>query len=539
MPRTPVSPRFSFFFFLMIRRPPRSTLFPYTTLFRSRVPADRAGPRRGFLPRPRAALRPAAPRAARRHRAVLGRRRGLHGGRAGAVPERPARRARRRAAGAVGRPARADRRRGGRPSPPPRRGAPGDVARPAAVRRAHLGSGGERLRTELTADGGAVGVQAAFRRGRGRGGARSRGGGARAHRPGDGGGGRAPRLQRVELAALRRRARTGRRWPAVQLRDARAPGRGFGRRRGARPGARRARPRLPRAGRGGAGPASSEGRGGGARRPGRRAARDARPRNRGDPLAHRAGRQGARGGGRVVGPESAGPRVGRRAQRPVDRRVARLPRDAARPGRDTGGGRVGATRAAPRNRRAAGRDPAARRIPCGPATPLFTLNGLFRGQWRRRLEPDGTLFAYAMNNYWHTNYAARQGGEFACRFRLSILPPGGDPAEPVRRGWAACDPLYVSGRYENAAAGPLITKDAALFVGDKGAMVVGAKPADDATGAIVKLLDVAGAGRAAGGGAPPPTVPAARPAPPREVNTGAGPPAPAGRAAGRPAAGGR
>src|SRR2546421_7184702 len=31
---------FSFiFFFLMIRRPPRSTLFPYTTLFRSRNPA--------------------------------------------------------------------------------------------------------------------------------------------------------------------------------------------------------------------------------------------------------------------------------------------------------------------------------------------------------------------------------------------------------------------------------------------------------------------------------------------------------------------
>src|SRR2546429_238565 len=28
--------RLLFFFFLMIRRPPRSTLFPYTTLFRSR-----------------------------------------------------------------------------------------------------------------------------------------------------------------------------------------------------------------------------------------------------------------------------------------------------------------------------------------------------------------------------------------------------------------------------------------------------------------------------------------------------------------------
>src|SRR2546430_4148987 len=32
----PIEPNsISFFFFLMIRRPPRSTLFPYTTLFRS------------------------------------------------------------------------------------------------------------------------------------------------------------------------------------------------------------------------------------------------------------------------------------------------------------------------------------------------------------------------------------------------------------------------------------------------------------------------------------------------------------------------
>src|SRR5258706_12628530 len=31
----------SFFFFLMIRRPPRSTLFPYTTLFRSRYQVER------------------------------------------------------------------------------------------------------------------------------------------------------------------------------------------------------------------------------------------------------------------------------------------------------------------------------------------------------------------------------------------------------------------------------------------------------------------------------------------------------------------
>src|SRR5258707_4327261 len=34
-PMSPPIPSKWFFFFLMIRRPPRSTLFPYTTLFRS------------------------------------------------------------------------------------------------------------------------------------------------------------------------------------------------------------------------------------------------------------------------------------------------------------------------------------------------------------------------------------------------------------------------------------------------------------------------------------------------------------------------
>src|SRR5438477_1835014 len=36
--------RHMFFFFLMIRRPPRSTLFPYTTLFRSAAAAGRGPP---------------------------------------------------------------------------------------------------------------------------------------------------------------------------------------------------------------------------------------------------------------------------------------------------------------------------------------------------------------------------------------------------------------------------------------------------------------------------------------------------------------
>src|SRR5690349_22137914 len=44
------------FFFLMIRRPPRSTLFPYTTLFRSGVQHDPVGKRQRDAAGPGAGL---------------------------------------------------------------------------------------------------------------------------------------------------------------------------------------------------------------------------------------------------------------------------------------------------------------------------------------------------------------------------------------------------------------------------------------------------------------------------------------------------
>src|SRR2546426_11151218 len=60
---------FAFFFFLMIRRPPRSTLFPYTTLFRSL-----AGPRNGVEdPAQRPGPRIIGPHVARRRREAHGR----------------------------------------------------------------------------------------------------------------------------------------------------------------------------------------------------------------------------------------------------------------------------------------------------------------------------------------------------------------------------------------------------------------------------------------------------------------------------------
>src|SRR3989441_10744363 len=106
-------------FFLMIRRPPRSTLFPYTTLFRSRH-------RRGSDPRRRrAGARPGARRAGGLRRDGPTPDRVVHGLHAPARggPARSARRPPRRAL--HDEPARREgRRRVGRGGPPAPRGPP-------------------------------------------------------------------------------------------------------------------------------------------------------------------------------------------------------------------------------------------------------------------------------------------------------------------------------------------------------------------------------------------------------------------------------
>src|SRR5690349_24027601 len=65
------SHRFYLFFFLMIRRPPRSTLFPYTTLFRSQAIAGHVP--QGRSPIGGAGPRPPSARAAGFHGGLLGR----------------------------------------------------------------------------------------------------------------------------------------------------------------------------------------------------------------------------------------------------------------------------------------------------------------------------------------------------------------------------------------------------------------------------------------------------------------------------------
>lgn len=49
--------------------------------------------------------------------------------------------------------------------------------------------------------------------------------------------------------------------------------------------------------------------------------------------------------------------------------------------------------------------------------PLASFGDINRGTWPGEFKPEsGTIFSYVMNNYWHTNYRAAQGGQFTFRY---------------------------------------------------------------------------------------------------------------------------
>jgi len=64
-------------------------------------------------------------------------------------------------------------------------------------------------------------------------------------------------------------------------------------------------------------------------------------------------------------------------------------------------------------------------------------------RWRTEIGPTQTLYSYAMNNYWHTNYRADQEGPVTLRY--SIRPHGAySSAEVVRFGLERTRPLLAA-----------------------------------------------------------------------------------------------
>jgi hypothetical protein len=104
--------------------------------------------------------------------------------------------------------------------------------------------------------------------------------------------------------------------------------------------------------------------------------------------------------------------------------------------------------------------------------------------WVQQLGPTQTLFSYAMNNYWETNYKASQEG--MTTFRYSLQPHGPyDAVAAARFGIERSQPLVaVPVAPETPPVDSLLRLD-----GDAGVIVSSLKPSRDGRAWMVRLFN--------------------------------------------------
>ena len=127
-----------------------------------------------------------------------------------------------------------------------------------------------------------------------------------------------------------------------------------------------------------------------------------------------------------------------------------------------------------------------------PDAPLVCFQDINRGRWQSPVEmKNGHVFAYVMNNYWHTNYKAGQDGDFLFRFALTSRAKG-DAALSARFGAAVASPL-IGVPVDAQASGPLPAAGGSLVeVAEPNVVVVAAKQADAGGGLVLRLWEVSG-----------------------------------------------
>lgn len=107
-------------------------------------------------------------------------------------------------------------------------------------------------------------------------------------------------------------------------------------------------------------------------------------------------------------------------------------------------------------------------------------------RWKKELLPSTTIISYALNNYWHTNYVAEQGGQIRQRYYL-VPELSMDPAVLKKRSQEILEPLWLI---------PADLKDtppsAGLKVESDRISVTRFKPAADGHSFILRLFNVSG-----------------------------------------------
>jgi len=129
--------------------------------------------------------------------------------------------------------------------------------------------------------------------------------------------------------------------------------------------------------------------------------------------------------------------------------------------------------------------------------PLVTLGDINRGVWPEAFSAKSpTIFSYVMNNYWHTNYRAEQGGEATFRY---VMTSGATlaPESLARFGRAAMTPLETDQVIDQDKVGnpdrPLAPVPLSFLQLDAPNVVVAAwKAADDGNGTVLRLLETGG-----------------------------------------------
>ncbi len=127
-----------------------------------------------------------------------------------------------------------------------------------------------------------------------------------------------------------------------------------------------------------------------------------------------------------------------------------------------------------------------------PDAPLVCFQDINRGRWLRELPmKTGHLYAYVMNNYWHTNYKARQGGTTEFRFSISSRSKASNTASS-RFGWETSNPLIAVAQEGNAAG--LLPADSSSLVEvlEPNVLLVGTRQSAKGKGLILRLWEVSG-----------------------------------------------
>ncbi|HUY82626.1 MAG TPA: polysaccharide lyase family protein [Acidobacteriaceae bacterium] len=131
---------------------------------------------------------------------------------------------------------------------------------------------------------------------------------------------------------------------------------------------------------------------------------------------------------------------------------------------------------------------------------LVTLGDINRGAWPTKFgQRPGTIFSYVMNNYWHTNYRAEQGGHFRFRYIITSAAHTNAPALS-RTGWEEATPLEEDQITSQDKALDLPrpldgNQGSFLSVNDPDLLLDTWKPAEDGRGTILRLIDLGGAAR--------------------------------------------